>query len=110
MVFRDRVIVIKNLKRDYILGQVLDRDNTFGMGYSTNGRNYITINGEMIAQSCSQSTTTPILKTKGQIKLLPCSISVIEFRTPEIPDPNNIYKVDFITFQLLEGVIPLDVV
>ena len=40
--------------------------------------------------------------------MLPSSISVIEVRTPEIPEPNNIYELDFDTFQLPEGVIPLD--
>ena len=30
-------------------------------------------------------------------------------RKPEIPDPNNIYELDFSTFQLPKGVIPLDV-
>ena len=47
-VFRDRVIVIKNLKKNYILGQVLHRDNRFGTGYSTNNKHYITWNGEIL--------------------------------------------------------------
>ena len=51
--FRDRRIVVENLKKDYILGQVLHRDLRFGMGYSTNGRHYITLNGEMLVQRCS---------------------------------------------------------
>ena len=63
-IFRDKVIAIENLKRDHILGQVLHRANRFGMGYSTNGRHYITLNREMLAQSCFQLTTNPILKTK----------------------------------------------
>ena len=63
----------------------------------------------MLAQSCSQIVTNPILKTKGKIKLLPFSISVIEVRTPGIPDSNNIYEVNFNTFQLPEGIIPRDV-
>ena len=42
-VFKDRVIVIENLKRDYILGLVLHRDNRFSMDYSTNGRHEITL-------------------------------------------------------------------
>ena len=63
----------------------------------------------MLAQSCSQITTNPILKTKGKIKLLPSSISVIEIRTSEIPGSNNIYEVEFNTFQLPEGIIPLDI-
>ena len=96
--FRDRVIGIENLKRDYILGQVLHRDNRFGIGYSTNDRHCITLNGEMLVQSCLQLTTNPIIKTKGKIKLLPSSISVIEVKIPEIPDPSNIYKLNFSTF------------
>ena len=64
----------------------------------------------MIVQSCSQLTTNSILKTKGQIKLLPSSISVTEVKTQEIPDPRNIYKLNCSTFQLYKGVIPLDVI
>ena len=86
-VFRDRVIVIENLKRDYILGQVLHRKNRFGTCYSTNGMHYITLNREMHAQSYSQLTANPILKTKGKIKLLQSSILVIEVRTLEISRP-----------------------
>ena len=62
----------------------------------------------MLAQNCLQLTTSPLLKTKGKIKHLLSSISVIEVRTPEIPDPNNIYELDFNTFQLPKRVIPLD--
>ena len=40
--------------------------------------------------------------------MLPSSISVIDVMTPEIPEPNNIYELDFNTFQLPERVIPLD--
>ena len=61
------MIIIENVKRSYILGQVLHRENRFDTGYSTNGRYYITLNGEMIAQSCSQLTTKLILKTKGKL-------------------------------------------
>ena len=68
---RDRVIVIENLKCDYILGQVLHRTNRFGTCYSTMERHYITINSEMIAQAISQTTKSPILKTKGKATLLP---------------------------------------
>ena len=99
----------KNLTRDYILGQALHKTNGFGTCYSTNRRHYITLNKEMLAQSCSQIFTYPILKTKEKIKLLPTSVSVIEIRTPEFPDSNNIYELDFNTFQLLEEIIPLDV-
>ena len=44
--FWDRVIIIENLTRDYILGEVLQRAIRFGMGYYTNGRHYINLNEE----------------------------------------------------------------
>ena len=87
---------------------MLHRANQFGTGYSTNGRHYISINGEMLAQSCSQIVTNPILKTKRKTKLLPSSISDTEVRTPEIPDASSIYDLDFSTFQLPEGLLLLD--
>ena len=64
----------------------------------------------MLAQSCLQIVTNPISKTKGKIKLLPSSISVKEVQTPEIPDSNNIYELDFSIFQLPQGIILLDVI
>ena len=64
----------------------------------------------MLAQSCSQISTNQILKIKGKSTLLLSSMLFIEIRIPEIPDPNNIYELHFNRFQLLEGIIPLDVI
>ena len=50
-VFRDRVVVIENLRHKYILGQVLHRLNQFGTGYIAAGKHYITINWQVIATS-----------------------------------------------------------
>ena len=57
--FRDRAIVIQNLKCKYTFGQVLHRVYRFGTCYSTNGRHYITINSEMIAEAILQVTDSP---------------------------------------------------
>ena len=59
--FCNRVIVIDNLTCNYILGQVLQRTKRFGNGYLTAGKCYITINGEMLAQSISHATVNPTL-------------------------------------------------
>ena len=107
--FRDRAFFIENLKWYYILGQVLHRTNRFGMGYSTTGRHYITINGEMKAQAISQTTNSPILKTKGKIMLPPMSISIVGIKMPTLQNTNNVYELNFETFQLLKGVITLNV-
>ena len=72
-IFKDKVIIIEILPRDYTLGQVLHKANWFGTGYSTNGKHYITLKGEMFAQSCLWIVTNPILENKGKIKLLPFS-------------------------------------
>ena len=57
----------------------------------TVGRHYITINGEMLAQSTSHATVNPILKIKGKVMLPPMSISVVGVKMPEVPDVNNLY-------------------
>ena len=80
--FRDRAIVIQNLKCQYILGEVLHRSYRFGMDYSTIGKHYITVKSEIIAEAISQVTDNPIMKTKGKITLLLTSISVISVKTP----------------------------
>ena len=111
-IFRDRVIVIKNLKHNYILGQVLHRTKRFSTCYLTTGRQYITINCEMIAQAISQTINSPILKTKGKVRLLPTSISIVGIKTPILEITNILYELNFYmnkTFQLLEGVISLNV-
>ena len=70
--FRDRVIVIQNLKCEYILGEVLHRVYRLRTSYSTTGKHYITINGEIITEAISQVTNNPIIKTKGKIVLPLC--------------------------------------
>ena len=37
------------------------------------------------------------------------SVSVVEVKTPMVPNTNYLYMLTFDTFQLLEGVIPLDI-
>ena len=108
--FRDRVIIIENLKCNYILGQVLNRTNRFSTSYSTAGRHYITINGKMIVQAISQTIYSPILKAKGKITITPMPISIVAIKTPILHNTNNLYELNFDTFQLPEGVIPLDIV
>ena len=106
-IFRDQVIVVKNLSRPSILGVALQRTNRMGTGYNIDGRHFITVKDEVITQSC-HSTIEPILKTKGKIILKPNSISVVAVKTPKIPDTNILYGVNS-KFQLPEGIIPLDI-
>ena len=63
----------------------------------------------MIAQSISQATTNPILKIKGKITIPPISISAVEMKMSAVPDTTNLYELNFDTFQLPVGVIPLDI-
>ena len=63
----------------------------------------------MIAQSISQATTNPILKTKGKVTLPPMSVSIVEIKMPIVPNTDNLYELNFDMFHLPEGVIPLDV-
>ena len=79
------------------------------MGYSTTGKHYIMVNSEKITEAISQVTNDPIIKTKGKITLPPMSVSIISIKTPLLCNTNHVYKLNFSTFQLPEGVISLDV-
>ena len=68
------------------------------------------VNSEMIAEAISQVTENPIIKIKGKITLPQMSVSVINVKMPPLHNTNNIYMLNFNTFQLPEGVIPQDVV
>ena len=107
-IFRDQVIVVKNLSRLFILGVAMQRTNRMGKGYSTDGRHFITVKGEVIAHSCHSTIGEPIIKTKGKVIVKLNSISVIAVKTPRIPDTNTLYEVDS-KFQLPKGIILLDV-
>ena len=81
-VFRDGVVVIKNLRHKYILGQVVHRSCQFGTRYSTTGKYYFTRNRQIIVQLILQTLDYQRIKTKGEATLPPMSVCIIEFKTP----------------------------
>ena len=90
--FRDKAIVIPNLKYEYILGQVLHRAYRFSTGYSTTEKHYIMVNGEMITEVISQVTECPIIKNRGTFTLPLMSVSVISVKIPPLQNINNVYN------------------
>ena len=62
----------------------------------------------MIAQAISQTITYSILK-KVKVTLPSMSISIVGFKTPTLQNTNILYELNLDTFQLPEGVIPLNV-
>ena len=66
-VLKDRVIITNNLNRDYIIGVAIQHANKMLTSFSTLGGHYISLNGEMIAQSVSLITTQPIIKCKLEL-------------------------------------------
>ena len=47
---------------------------------------------------------------KGKITLPPMSISIVDIKTPTLQNTNNLYELNFDTFQLPEVVVLLDIV
>ena len=64
------------------------------MGYSTDGRQFITIKCQVIAQNCQSTLEESILKSKGQIILKPNSISIKAVATPKFLDTEALYEVN----------------
>ena len=76
-VLKDRVIIIKNLNRDYTIGVAIQCANKILTSFSMSGRHFISFNGEMIAQSVSLITTQPIIKWKSRTCLKAHAVTVI---------------------------------
>ena len=91
MVLKDRVIIIKNLNRDYIIGVPIQHANKMLTGFSTLGRHFISLNGKMIVQSMSSIPTQPIIKCKSRICLKAYAVIIISLRTPPNWDPHKLY-------------------
>ena len=91
-VLKDRVIIIKNLNRDYIIGVAIQHANKMLTGFSTLGRHFISLNGKMIVQSMSLITTQPIIKCKSRTCLKAYAVTIISVRTPPNLDPHKLYE------------------
>ena len=107
-VLKDRVIIIKNLNRDYIIGVAIQHANKMLTGFSTLGRHFISLNGEMIVQNVSLITTQPIIKCKCRTCLKVYAVTIIAVRTPPNLDPHKLYECGE-KVQLPEGIIALEV-
>ena len=88
----DGAIIIKNLYRDYIIGVPIQHVNKMLTGFSMSGRQFISLNGEMIVQSVSSITTQPIIKCKSRTCLLVYAVTIISVKTPPNLDPQKLYE------------------
>ena len=77
-------------------------------GFSMSGSHFISLNGEMIAQSVSLITTQPILKCKSRTCLKAYTVTIIVVWTPPNPDPHKLYECGE-KLQHPEGVIALEI-
>ena len=107
--FRDRVVIINILNCNYIIGTVIQRSYCISTGFSTTGRQFLSVNGQMVAQSISTHSIEPIIKTKGKIKLNPHSITIVSIKTSPHIDARHVYKLNH-KFPLPSSVMPIDLV
>ena len=91
-VLKDRVIIIKNLNRDYIIGVAIQCANKMLTSLSMLGRHLISLNGEMIVQSVSLITTQPIIKCKSRTCLKVYTVTIIAVQTLLNLDPCKLYE------------------
>ena len=107
--FRDRIIIIQNLSCNYIIGAAMQRLYHIATGFSITGRHFLSVNGQMLAQSIPTPTMEAIIKNKGKVKLGPHLVRVISIKTPPNININQIYKTSH-KFSLPNSVMPVDVV
>ena len=109
-IFRDRVIIVQNLSCDDTFGAAMHSLYHIAMGFSITGRHFLSVNGQMLAQSIPIPTMETIIKNNGKVKLGPTFLlTVTSIKTPPNIRANQIYETSH-KFPLPSGVIPVDVV
>ena len=63
-------------------------------GFNITSRHFLSVNGQMVAQSVTTLTIEPVIKTKGKIKLYPHAIAIISIKTPPNIDINHVYELN----------------
>ena len=66
--FRDRVVIVHNVNHNYIIGTAIQRSYHVATGFSVTGRHFLSVNGQIAAQSIPKPVVQPIVKNKGKIK------------------------------------------
>ena len=87
----------------------MQRSYHIATGFSITGRHFLSVNGQMLAQSIPTPTVEAIIKNKGKAKLCPHSLTVISIKTPPNIRANHMYETSH-RFPLPSHVILVDVV
>ena len=76
-IFRDRVIIVQNLSQDDdIIGVAMQRSYHIATGFSVTDRHFLSVNGQMFAQSIPTPTMEAIIKNKGKIRPTFCNSNI----------------------------------
>ena len=59
--FRDRIVIVNNLNHNYTIGAAIQRSYCISMGFSITVRHFLSVNGQMIAQSIPIPTVEPVI-------------------------------------------------
>ena len=59
------------------------------------GRHFLSVNGQMVAQSIPTPTIEPIIKIKGKIKLNPHSITIVSVKAPPNINASHVYELNY---------------
>ena len=65
--FWDRVATVNNLNCNYIIGAAIQRSQCVATGFRIMGRHFLSVNGQMVAQSIPTTTVEPPNVNTNQI-------------------------------------------
>ena len=108
--FTEEFPVIEGMVSDMLLGIKWEHKFNIHTGRTQNGNHYISRGKhDFITESVNMLKSSPIIKTKGKIKLSPESIALVEVQAPRDIIGNKKYQLNPEGY-LPEGIIPLDLV
>ena len=106
--FTEEFTVIDGMVSDMFLGIKWEHKFNIHTGLTRNGNHYVLRSKhDFIAESINRLKSSPIIKTKGKIKLNPESIALVEVQAPRDIIGNKKYQLNPEGY-LPQGIIPLD--
>ena len=108
--FTEEFAVIEGMVSDMLLGIKWEHKFNIHTGWTQNGNHYISRGKhDFIAKSMNRLKSSPIIKTKGKIKLSPESIALVKVQAPRDFIGNKKYQLNPEGY-LPQGIFPLDLV
>ncbi|MEE8207514.1 MAG: retropepsin-like aspartic protease, partial [Nitrosomonadaceae bacterium] len=106
-IFRDRVVVLRKLERNYILGLSWQRKYKIGTGWNRLGKHYLNYQQDFLAEESTVRPAPILPRTQGRVTCPARSLCLIKTQSATPTENGKVYTLNT-PYELPKGLIPID--